>query len=71
MTHRRDRLISCRDIAGRDRQAILISDRCGVMLVAPAGETAVFSATEVTDLRAALDAAVTDHMSTKRENYQQ
>ena len=58
---RSDRLVSCRDIAGRCRQVIVFGDRCGVVLVAPAGETAMFSVAEVHGLRGALDAAVADY----------
>jgi hypothetical protein len=63
---RTDRMIGCRDAVGRRCQVIVFGDRCGVVLVAPAGETAVLSAAEVGSLHAALDAAVTEHQSVNR-----
>jgi len=51
------RLISCRDAVGRKRSVIVEADRCGVVVVAPAGEAAVLSDDEVTALCSALLAA--------------
>jgi len=59
MSIRKDRQISCRDIAGRPQDIIIFADRGRVVMVAPPGETAVLSPDDVGRLRAALrDAAV-------------
>lgn len=59
MSVRKDRLIGCRDAAGRRRDIIVFTDRGRVIMVAPPGETAVLTPLEVGRLRAALrDAAV-------------
>ena len=61
------RLVSCRDAVGRWRTVIVFGDRCGVVLVAPAGETAVLSPADVATLHAALDHAVNQHHHLHRE----
>jgi len=57
---RKDRLISCRDVAGRRRDIIVFTDRGRVVMVSPPGETAVLTPLEVGRLRAALRAAVVE-----------
>ena len=54
---RKDRLISCRDVAGRRRDIIVFADRGRVVMVSPPGETAVLTPSEVGRLRAALQDA--------------
>lgn len=54
---RKDWLISCRDVAGRRRNIIVFTDRDQVVVVAPAGETAVLTSQEVERLRTALSDA--------------
>jgi hypothetical protein len=56
---RKDWLISCKDVAGRRRNIIVFADRDRVVVVAPAGETAVLTPQEVDRLRTALrDASI-------------
>jgi hypothetical protein len=57
---RKDRQVSCRDVAGRRRDIIVLTDRGQVVMVAPAGETAVLTPAEVARLRAALHEAVAE-----------
>jgi len=57
---RKDRLISCRDVAGRRRDIIVFTDRGRVVMVSPPGETAVLTTLEVGRLRAALRDAVVE-----------
>ncbi len=52
LSARTDRLISCRDIAGRRQDIIVFPDRGRVVMVSPPGETAVLSLHEVGRLRA-------------------
>ncbi|MGH3992802.1 MAG: hypothetical protein ACRDSN_10120 [Pseudonocardiaceae bacterium] len=58
MSVRKDRLISCRDVAGRRRDIIVFPDRGRVVMVSPPGETAVLTPLEVGRLRAALRDAI-------------
>jgi hypothetical protein len=55
---RKDRLISCRDVAGRRREIIVFADHGRVVMVSPPGETAVLTPLEVGRLRAALRDAI-------------
>jgi hypothetical protein len=57
---RKDRLVSCRDVAGRRRDIIVFTDRGQVVMVVPAGETAVLAVAEVARLRAALHEALAE-----------
>lgn len=54
---RSDRLIPCRDAVGQDRSVIVVPDRYGVVMIAPAGEVAVLSDDNVTALCTALQTA--------------
>ena len=58
MSVRKDRLISCRDVAGRRRDIIVFADRGRVVMLSPPGETAVLTPVEVGRLRSALREAV-------------
>jgi len=49
-----DRLIGCRDLAGRRRTVIVVGDRRGTVLITPPGEVAVLATAEVDALRGAL-----------------
>jgi len=56
---RKDRLISCRDVAGRRRGIIAFVDSGRVVLVLPPGEMARLTPLEARRLRSALrDAAI-------------
>ncbi|MGH8572654.1 MAG: hypothetical protein ACREX8_08770 [Gammaproteobacteria bacterium] len=59
--HRNDWPVCCRDAIGRRRHMIVLADRVGIVVIAPPGETAVLSPTEVTVLHRALDHAVVQH----------
>jgi hypothetical protein len=61
-THR-EWQVSCRDIAGRKREVTVFVRGGRVVLVAPPGETAVFSPLDIGRLRAALREAVVDAAS--------
>jgi hypothetical protein len=52
-----DRWISCRDPIGRERSVIVVSDRCGTVMISPPGEVAVLSDDNVDALCSALQAA--------------
>jgi hypothetical protein len=51
---RKDQLITCHDLVGRRRSIVVFADAGRVVLIAPAGETAVLTPLEVGRLRAAL-----------------
>jgi hypothetical protein len=55
---RRDRLVQCRDLAGRRGTLMLFADHGHVVLVVPDGETAVLTLPQVGQLRAALRDAI-------------
>ncbi|QIZ36236.1 hypothetical protein [Saccharopolyspora sp. ASAGF58] len=50
--------VSCRDVAGRRRDMSVLINQGNVVVIAPAGETAVLSPLEVGRLRAALRDAI-------------
>lgn len=54
----KDRLIACRDLAGRRHDIIVFVDHGRVVLITPPAETAVLAPLEVGQLRAALRAAL-------------
>ncbi|GAA2994246.1 hypothetical protein LV75_002121 [Actinokineospora diospyrosa] len=56
----REWAVSCRDIAGRKRDVTVFVRGGRVVLVAPPGETAIFSPLDIGRLRAALRDAVVD-----------
>lgn len=58
MSVRKDRLVTCRDVAGRRRGIVAFVEHGRVVLVLPPGETALLSKHEVARLRAALRDAV-------------
>ena len=60
VSQRKDRLVSCRDVAGRRRDIIVFTDGARVVMVVPAGETAVLTPPEVARLRAALHEAAAE-----------
>lgn len=60
MSSHREWTVNCRDIAGRRRDVTIFVRQGRVVLVAPPGETAVFSPLDVGRLRAALRDAVVD-----------
>ncbi|WP_204456255.1 hypothetical protein [Actinokineospora baliensis] len=60
MNSHREWSVSCRDIAGRRRDVTVFVRGGRVVLVAPPGETAIFSPLDIGRLRAALRDAVVD-----------
>ncbi|WP_253886616.1 hypothetical protein [Actinokineospora diospyrosa] len=60
MNSHREWAVSCRDIAGRKRDVTVFVRGGRVVLVAPPGETAIFSPLDIGRLRAALRDAVVD-----------
>ncbi|WP_177215410.1 hypothetical protein [Actinokineospora terrae] len=60
VNNHREWSVGCRDIAGRRRDVTVFVRGGRVVLVAPPGETAVFSPLDVGRLRAALRDAVVD-----------
>ncbi|MGQ0839750.1 hypothetical protein [Actinokineospora sp.] len=60
MNSHREWSIGCRDIAGRRREVTVFVRQGRVVLVAPPGETAVFTPLDIGRLRAALRDAVVD-----------
>lgn len=60
MSNRPDRLIGCRDLAGHRCEIIVFADQGRVVLIAPAGETAVLTTTQSGRLRAALRDAIAE-----------
>jgi hypothetical protein len=57
---RKDWPISCRDAVGRRRDIVVLADGERVVLVAPPGEMAVLTVSEVNRLRAALLDAIAE-----------
>jgi hypothetical protein len=54
MTVRKDWLITCRDVFGRNRQISVSAEGDRVVVIGPPGETAILELVEVARLRAAL-----------------
>ena len=50
-------LISCRDVANRERSLTVLVERGKVVLMGPPGEAAVLTASQLAQLRAALNEA--------------
>jgi hypothetical protein len=50
----KNRLVACRDVAGRRRNIVVFADGDRIVLTAPPGETAILEPFEVGELRAAL-----------------
>ena len=50
----KNRLVPCRDVAGRRRNIVVFADGDRIVMTAPPGETAILEPVEVGELRAAL-----------------
>jgi len=50
----KNRLVPCRDVAGRRRNIVVFADGDRIVLTAPPGETVILEPLEVGELRAAL-----------------
>jgi len=57
---RSDRWVPCRDPVGREQSVIVISHRCGVVMIGPPGEVAVLSDEQTETLCTALHNASTE-----------
>jgi hypothetical protein len=51
---RDDEVVDCQDLAGRGGQLVVFNDHGRVILISPAGETAVLTPQQAGNLRAAL-----------------
>jgi hypothetical protein len=61
-----DRVIDCRDLAGRRHHLIVFTDHGRIILVVPAGETAVLTLTQAGRLRASLRDAIAEAAGASR-----